>query len=142
MATEIAIRSAAKAEMLIRKPIEQVFEAFLDPAITSNFWFTRGSGRLEPEHHITWDWEMYGLSVDVTVQAVEPHERILMSGRGTTSFQPLSSGALLTETRELTSASPTKDSAAIPMPLLARCATRPKGSRWCLPAQRPISNMG
>src|SRR5688572_30654532 len=82
MATEIAIRSAAKAEMLIRKPIEQVFEAFLDPAITSNFWFTRGSGRLEPEHHVTWDWEMYGLSVDVTVQAVEPHERILIEWSG------------------------------------------------------------
>lgn len=78
MATEIAIRSAAKAEMLIRKPIEQVFEAFLDPAITSNFWFTRGSGRLEPEHHIRWDWDMYGLSVDVIAQAVEPHERILI----------------------------------------------------------------
>ena len=78
MATEVAIRSAAKAEMLIRKPIEQVFEAFLDPAITSNFWFTQGSGRLEPEHHVRWDWDMYDLSVDVTVQAVEPHERILI----------------------------------------------------------------
>jgi uncharacterized protein YndB with AHSA1/START domain len=24
-----------------------VFEAFVDPAITSKFWFTKGSGRLE-----------------------------------------------------------------------------------------------
>ena len=38
----------AKAEMLIRKPVAEVFEAFVDPAITSRFWFTRGSGRLEP----------------------------------------------------------------------------------------------
>jgi len=33
----------AKAEMLIRKPVEEVFEAFIDPAITSKFWFTKGS---------------------------------------------------------------------------------------------------
>jgi uncharacterized protein YndB with AHSA1/START domain len=37
----------AKAEMLIRRPVSEVFEAFVDPAITSKFWFTRGSGRLE-----------------------------------------------------------------------------------------------
>jgi uncharacterized protein YndB with AHSA1/START domain len=37
----------ARAEMLIRRPVSEVFEAFVDPAITSRFWFTRGSGRLE-----------------------------------------------------------------------------------------------
>jgi uncharacterized protein YndB with AHSA1/START domain len=40
----------AKAEMLIRKPVAEVFEAFIDPAITTKFWFTKGSGRLEPGH--------------------------------------------------------------------------------------------
>ena len=38
----------AKAEMLIRRPVTEVFEAFVNPAITSRFWFTKGSGRLEP----------------------------------------------------------------------------------------------
>jgi len=33
--------------MLIRKPVAEVFEAFVDPAITSNFWFSKGSTRLE-----------------------------------------------------------------------------------------------
>ncbi|MBC7990984.1 MAG: polyketide cyclase, partial [Luteimonas sp.] len=28
--------------MLIRRPVAEVFEAFVDPAITSRFWFTRG----------------------------------------------------------------------------------------------------
>jgi uncharacterized protein YndB with AHSA1/START domain len=37
----------ARAEMLIRRPVSEVFEAFVDPAITSKFWFTRSSGRLE-----------------------------------------------------------------------------------------------
>ena len=42
------VAPVARAEMLIRKPVSLVFEAFVDPAITSRFWFTRGSGRLEP----------------------------------------------------------------------------------------------
>lgn len=34
----------AKAEMLIRKPVAEVFEAFVNPAITSKFWFTKEAG--------------------------------------------------------------------------------------------------
>lgn len=37
----------AKAEMLIRKPVAEVFEAFVNPAVTAKFWFSKGSGRLE-----------------------------------------------------------------------------------------------
>jgi hypothetical protein len=37
----------AKAEMLIRRPVAEVVEAFVDPAVTSRFWFTRSTGRLE-----------------------------------------------------------------------------------------------
>ena len=49
----------AKTEMLIRKPVSEVFEAFVDPAITSKFWFTKGSGRLQAGKQVRWDWEMY-----------------------------------------------------------------------------------
>ena len=38
----------AKAEMLIRRPVAEVFEALINPTITTKFWFTRSSGRLEP----------------------------------------------------------------------------------------------
>jgi uncharacterized protein YndB with AHSA1/START domain len=69
---------SARAEMLIRKPVTEVFEAFVNPAITSRFWFSRGSGRLEPGKRIRWDWEMYGQSVDVTVKAIEKDRRILI----------------------------------------------------------------
>lgn len=68
----------ARAGMLIRRPAAQVFEAFADPAITARFWFTRGSGRLEPGARIRWDWEMYGVGTDVLVKAVEPGRRILI----------------------------------------------------------------
>ena len=63
-------------DMLIRKPPAEVFEAFVNPAITTKFWFTRSSGRLEADTRVRWDWEMYGLSVDVRVKAVEPPRRI------------------------------------------------------------------
>jgi uncharacterized protein YndB with AHSA1/START domain len=68
----------AKAEMLIRRPVTEVFEAFVNPDITGKFWFTKGSGRLEPGKEIQWAWEMYGASAQVTVRAVEPHKRILI----------------------------------------------------------------
>lgn len=68
----------AKAEMLIRKPAAQVFEAFINPEITSKFWFTKSSGRLTPGAHLQWDWEMYGASAQVDVKAIEENRRILI----------------------------------------------------------------
>ncbi len=38
----------ARATMLIRRPIEDVFNAFIDPSITTKFWFSRSSGPLLP----------------------------------------------------------------------------------------------
>lgn len=68
----------AKTAMLIRKPVTDVFAAFTDPAITSKFWFTKGSGKLEPGKSIQWDWEMYHASVQVSVKEVEHNRRILI----------------------------------------------------------------
>ena len=68
----------AKAEMLIRKPVAEVFEAFVNPAITSKFWFTKSSGRLDTDEQVQWDWEMYGSSVQVSVKAIEQNKRILI----------------------------------------------------------------
>jgi len=65
-----------KAEMLIRKPVTDVFEAFIDPEITTKFWFTKSSGRLESGKTIRWDWEMYGVGDDLLVKAIEPNQRI------------------------------------------------------------------
>jgi len=72
----------AKAGMLIRRPAAVVFEAFVDPAITSKFWFTHGTGRLDQQRQVKWDWEMYGASVNVNVQAIEQNKRILIEWSG------------------------------------------------------------
>ena len=68
----------AKAAMLIRRPAAEVFEAFIDPAITSRIWFTKSTGRLEPGKHVTWTWEMYDASIEVDVKEIEPGKRIVV----------------------------------------------------------------
>jgi uncharacterized protein YndB with AHSA1/START domain len=75
----------AQAEMLIRRPVAEVFEAFINPTMTTKFWFTRSSGRLEVGKEVQWDWEMYEVSSQVCVKAIEEHKRILIewSGYGT-----------------------------------------------------------
>ncbi|HEX3531659.1 MAG TPA: SRPBCC family protein [Thermoanaerobaculia bacterium] len=72
----------AKAEMLIRKPVDEVFEAFVDPAITSRFWFTQGSGRLEVGKEITWTWGMYNFSIPIQVKEIEKNRKILVEWPG------------------------------------------------------------
>jgi uncharacterized protein YndB with AHSA1/START domain/ketosteroid isomerase-like protein len=74
----------AKTGMLIRRPVAKVFEAFIDPEITTKFWFTKSSGRLEVGKEVKWDWEMYGHSTKVTPKLVEPNKRIVMEWQGYT----------------------------------------------------------
>jgi uncharacterized protein YndB with AHSA1/START domain len=68
----------AKTEMLIRRPVADVFDAFINPDITTKFWFTKSSGRLETGKEIRWEWEMYKSGTDVNVKAIEPNKRILV----------------------------------------------------------------
>jgi uncharacterized protein YndB with AHSA1/START domain len=62
--------------MLIRRPVADVFEAFVDPGLTSRFWFSKGSARLTQGAQVLWDWEMYGVQASVDVKAIEPNRRI------------------------------------------------------------------
>jgi uncharacterized protein YndB with AHSA1/START domain len=68
----------ARAAMLIRRPVAEVFEAFVDPAVTCRFWFTSGSDRLDAGRPVRWEWRMYGVSVQVAVKAIEANRRILI----------------------------------------------------------------
>ncbi len=55
-------------QMQIRKPASQVFNAFIDPDLTKEFWFTKGNGKLEIGKTVTWTWEMYNHSTQVFVK--------------------------------------------------------------------------
>ncbi|MBX2869114.1 MAG: SRPBCC family protein [Acidiferrobacterales bacterium] len=67
-----------ESQMLIRKPVDQVFEAFVNPEITTKFWFTKSSGRLELGKKVRWDWEMFGVGDNLTVKELEENRRILV----------------------------------------------------------------
>jgi uncharacterized protein YndB with AHSA1/START domain len=62
--------------MLVHKPPDEAFQAFVNPAITTKFWFTNSSGKMTPGADLRWDWEMYGASTKVAVNEVEANRRI------------------------------------------------------------------
>jgi len=85
--------------MLIRKPVADVFDAFVNPEMTTQFWFTKSSGPLAAGTQVQWDWEMYNHSVPVTVKAIERNARIVVEWPGYKAptrvewtFQPLDEG--------------------------------------------------
>jgi uncharacterized protein YndB with AHSA1/START domain len=77
-----------ETQMLVRRPAQQVFQAFIDPAITTNFWFTKSSGKLDIGNLITWEWEMYNISTQVKVKEIIENEKITIDwGNPTTTVE-------------------------------------------------------
>ena len=88
----------AYAEMMIRKPVSEVFNSFIDPEVTSKFWYSRGSKVLVEGDTSEWFWDMYGFSVPVNVKKIIPNQLIIVEwgeeGEETTiewSFKELTS---------------------------------------------------
>jgi uncharacterized protein YndB with AHSA1/START domain len=79
---QLAQVPVAKTGMLIRKPVADVFEAFIDPDITTRFWFTKSSGRLEVGKSVQWEWEMYDASTRVMPKVIEQNKRIVIEWDG------------------------------------------------------------
>ena len=67
-----------RTHMAIRRPAAQVYGAFIDPAVTSKFWFSRGSGILARGEKVVWSWSMYGVSAVVEVLDLEQDQRIVI----------------------------------------------------------------
>jgi uncharacterized protein YndB with AHSA1/START domain len=87
MMTTLNKEPIAKVEMLIRKPVEEVFEAFINPEITTKFWFTKSSGRLEEGKRVKWDWEMYGASAELDVKEIVENKRIFIEFHDSTTVE-------------------------------------------------------
>ena len=75
---EVKNQPIAKAELLIRKPVAEVFEAFVDPDVITRFWFDRSTGPLEADKTVQWHWEALKLSAEVRVKAIEKDKRIVI----------------------------------------------------------------
>ncbi|MDO9335298.1 MAG: SRPBCC family protein [Caulobacter sp.] len=72
----------AKAETMIRAPVAKVFEAFVDPAVTTKFWFSKASGPLVAGETVQWGWEMYGHADRIQVRAIEADKTIIYDWGG------------------------------------------------------------
>ncbi|MEX0409813.1 SRPBCC family protein [Aquibium sp. LZ166] len=75
---EIVNPAVAHTAMFIRRPVSEVFEALIDPAITSHFWLSKGSDRLVVGKTVKWEWEMHNMSNEVTALKIEPNKLIVM----------------------------------------------------------------
>jgi uncharacterized protein YndB with AHSA1/START domain len=65
-----------ETQMMIRKPVQHVFEAFIDPEITSKFWFSSSTGKLEQGRTVEWTWQKYQVSAQVLVTKIIANELI------------------------------------------------------------------
>jgi uncharacterized protein YndB with AHSA1/START domain len=68
----------AKVGLIIRRPAAEVFRAFVDPAVTTRFWFTKSTGPLVPGAKVNWDWEMFGVGTTVEAKEVVESKRIVV----------------------------------------------------------------
>ncbi|MFC3882433.1 SRPBCC domain-containing protein [Bacillus songklensis] len=66
-----------KTQMKIFKPVNEVYEAIVDPAKMSNYWFSSGSGRLEPGKTVTLRYDEYDAQLDIKVLECEVNKKIV-----------------------------------------------------------------
>lgn len=77
--------ATAKAQILVRRPRDEVFNAFFDPAVMSRFWFRRRDQGLREGDRITWfvGDAPDALEIEVRVRSIEPPSKIMIEwGQG------------------------------------------------------------
>jgi uncharacterized protein YndB with AHSA1/START domain len=71
IASHLLGRIEVKVEATIAKPLAEVLEAIVDPAKMSQYFLSRGSGRMEAGAKLEWEWSDVGAKLEVDVVAVE-----------------------------------------------------------------------
>ncbi|OTG91657.1 SRPBCC domain-containing protein [Acinetobacter sp. ANC 3813] len=70
------MNTVIETQMLIRKSVNIVFNAFVDPLITSQFWFSHSTGYLEKGKSVQWSWQKYNAKADVQVLDIQENALI------------------------------------------------------------------
>lgn len=65
-----------ETQMMIRQPVRQVFNAFIDPEMTTRFWFSSSTGKLQQDATLIWSWDKYQVSAKVSVTSIIPDQLI------------------------------------------------------------------
>ncbi len=73
---------SAKASIQIQKPIEQVFEAIVNPTQMSHYFIEHGSGRLETDVIIQWKFPEFEDQFPVTGKQIRHNEYISFDWSG------------------------------------------------------------
>jgi uncharacterized protein YndB with AHSA1/START domain len=66
----------ARAEMLVRSPVAEVFNAFVDPGTITKFWLESTTGPLVKGARVVWRFMVPGAKETVTVTALDDQQRI------------------------------------------------------------------
>lgn len=75
-----------RSEQLVRKPVRDVFAAFVEPRHLVKFWLAAASGPLELGRKVRWEFMVKGAASEVEVLALERDQRIrLRWSDGTTT---------------------------------------------------------
>lgn len=64
-------------KMKILKPVNEVFEAFVDPSKIGNFWFSSSSERWEQGKTITLRYDEYDAQGDIKIVEIELNKKIV-----------------------------------------------------------------
>ncbi|WP_210468169.1 SRPBCC family protein [Sporosarcina sp. 6E9] len=64
-------------KMKILKPVNEVFEAIIDPVKMANYWFSSGTGRVVQGKTITWRYDEYNAEGMIYVSEVLENEKIV-----------------------------------------------------------------
>lgn len=68
----------SKAAITIYKPIDKVFEAIINPEIMSQYFISKGSGRLEEGKEIMWEFPEFDGSYPVQIKEIIPNQLIIL----------------------------------------------------------------
>lgn len=66
-----------RTAMLVRRPVNEVFAALVEPEQVTRYWFSHASGPLAPDATVEWTWAPYGVSASVRVLEFEQDRRIV-----------------------------------------------------------------
>lgn len=64
-------------KMKIRKPVNEVFESFVDPEKIGNFWFSSSSERWEQGKTITLRYDEYDAQSEIQIIEIEVNKKIV-----------------------------------------------------------------
>jgi len=65
-----------KAALQILKPVDEVFEAIVDPVKMSNYFISKGSGRMEEGRQVIWRFPEFDMEFPVRVGKMEKNRYI------------------------------------------------------------------